>query len=62
MTIINTDEYIPTDANGIKGFNAVAKKATEVVLEVIAVDLAALLNAYANLLVLSFLISMMLLV
>ena len=57
MTTINIDEYIPNEDNGINGLNDVAKKATEVVLDVVAVDLAALLNANANLLYRSFLIS-----
>ena len=57
--MVNIAEQIPNDDIGMSGLKAVARKATDVVLDVVAVDLAALLKAYANLLYLSFLISSM---
>ena len=50
MELIRTAAYIPKDFIGIIGLKALARKATAVVLDVIAVSLAALLNEYANLL------------
>ena len=50
--------YIPKELIGIIGLKTLAKKATDVVLDVTAVALAALLNEYASLLYLSSAISL----